>query len=335
MRRLLILSLVCWCSTASLLYAQVPQQISVEGKVTFTPRLPGQPESLCNSAGTFLIGQPGVTTQSNDLALPVIYLCKGDSIFINHNGDADLSGDPVAGTPPGVAWAIYRNKPTVGGDNLQQIVTPDMLTGTNTLPLLAFGEPEGDIWFRNFCYLQDSFNNSQPVKLFFAPVTVDNFDPKGTWESAQVGFPPGPCVNVNIADAFEVVYLNPITIEAVNTANGNDCVGSFVVKGGLPQYDKDERYTIDIHLSSDPTVKALIYTSVPSYQHGNPINFSVKQPGQYTIVIEDGRSCGFRGTINMAGCNPADNLTVDFPDTIAPPGSTICIPIKVDNFTGL
>ncbi|HMX41628.1 MAG TPA: hypothetical protein PKD78_14925, partial [Saprospiraceae bacterium] len=95
MRRLLILSLVCWCSTASLLYAQVPQQISVEGKVTFTPRLPGQPESLCNSAGTFLIGQPGVTTQSNDLALPVIYLCKGDSIFINHNGDADLSGDPV------------------------------------------------------------------------------------------------------------------------------------------------------------------------------------------------------------------------------------------------
>jgi len=336
MRRFLILSLVSLLCTASSLYAQVPQQVSVNGIVKPIPPDPNKPEAVCNSAGTFTIGQPGVTTQSNDLALPIIYLCHADSIFINHNNDSDLTGDAAAATPPGVAWAIYRNAPTIIGDKLQNVMTdPEIILGTNTLPVLAFGDISGDIWFRNFGFIQTTFNSGQPGKFYFAPITVDNFDTNNTWESAQVGFPPGPCVNVNTADAFEVVYLNPIVAEGLTGNAGNDCLGRFVVKGGLPQYDKDERYTIDIYLQSDPTVKALIYTPVPQYLNGQPIQFSVTVPGTYVVRIEDGRSCDFLGTVDMSICNPSDNLIVSFPDTIVPPGTQICFPIEVENYTNL
>lgn len=336
MRRFLILSLVSLLCTASSLYAQVPQQVSVNGTVKPIPPNPNKPEAVCNSAGTFTIGQGGVTTQSNDLALPVIYLCYRDSVFINHNGDSDLTGDAEPTTPPGVAWAIYRKAPTVIGDKLQNVVTdPEIILGMNTLPVLAFGDIGGDIWFRNFGFIQTTYNSGQPGKFFFAPITVDNFDTNNTWESAQVGFPPGPCVNVNTADAFEVVYLNEIVAEGLTGNAGNDCLGRFVVKGGLPQYDKDERYTIDIYLASDPTVKALIYTPVPQYLNGQPIQFSVTVPGQYVVRIEDGRSCGLTTTVDMSACNSSDNLTISFPDTIAPPNTQLCIPIQVENFQNL
>ena len=336
MRRSLILSLVGLLCTASSLYAQVPQQVSVNGIVKPTPPNPNQPESVCNSAGTFVIGAAGSTSQSNDVVLPIIYLCLGDSVFVNHNGDSDLTGDAEPTTPPGVGWAIYRNAPTILGDNLQNIVTdPQIILGSNGLPLLAFGDISGDIWFSNFGFIQNTFNAGQPGKFFFAPITVDNFNPTTTWESAQVGFPPGPCVNANIADAFEVVYLNPIVAEGLTGNAGNDCLGRFVVKGGLPQYDKDERYTIDIFLTSDPSVKALIYTPVPQYLNGQPIQFSVSVPGKYTIRIEDGRSCGLTTMVDMMPCDPTDNVTIIFPDTIAPPGTQICVPITVQNFQNL
>ncbi len=336
MRRFLILSLVGLLCTASSLYAQVPQQVSVNGTVKPIPPNPNQPESVCNSAGTFTIGQAGVTSQSNDVVLPIIYLCTGDSVFINHNGDGDLSGDAEPTTPPGIAWAIYRNAPTILGDKLQNIITdPEIILGANTLPLLSFGDISGDIWFSNFGFIQNTFNGGQPGKFFFAPITVDNFAPTNTWESAQVGFPPGPCVNANIADAFEVVYLNPISINIDSALlSKTECYRKFVVKGGLPEYDKAEAYDIDIFLTSDPSVKAQIYAPVPQYKDGSPIDFSVPVSGQYTVRIEDGKSCGFTGTIDV-NCNPASNVTIIFPDTIAPPGTQICVPIKVQNFQNL
>jgi len=291
---------------------------------------------VCGSAGTFTIGQKGFNTQSNDLALDTIYLCFGDSIFINHNNDSDLSGDPEPATQPGVAWPFYGCPPTIVGDNLQTVITDPCikLSIVSGLPDVAFGDPTGDIWFFNSGFLQTKYNSGQPVLLHFAPITVDDFTGKA-YESAQVGFPPGPCVNVNTAAQFEVVYLNAITAEGLTNAAGNDCLGRFVVKGGFPQYDKNETYDIDIFLTSDPSVKALIYTSVPQYKNGTPILFSVTTPGQYTIVIEDGKSCGFRGTVDMFGCNSMDNVVINFPDTIVPPGAQICVPITVNNFTNL
>lgn len=334
MRRFLILVLACLFGMAGSLYAQVPQQISAPGKFKPNPPSSGHPEMPCNSAGSFTLGP--FMAQSNDTTLPVIFLCGGDMMFIKHLKDSDLSGDPIPATPAGIAWAAYTCPPTVDGPTLQDIA-PDpciLVSPANSLPLISFGDISGDIKFNNTGFLQNTFNSGQPAAYYFAPITIDDFDGKA-YESAQVGFPPGPCVNANIGSAFEVVYLNPIVADGLTANAGNDCVGRFVPKGGYPQFDKDGQYDIDIFLTSDPTVKALIYTSKPQYKSGTPILFSVTVPGQYTIVIEDGKSCGFTGTVDMTPCNPADNLKIVFPDTIAPPGTQICVPIKVENFNNL
>ncbi|HRI59274.1 MAG TPA: cohesin domain-containing protein, partial [Saprospiraceae bacterium] len=332
MHKFLILLAVCFIGTATLVHAQVPKVISVPFQ--FDPNAAfSSPDALpCNFAGTFTLGT--FTGQSNDTGLDTIYLCEGDQIFIDHNGDSDLSGDPVPATPPGIAWAFYTCAPTVMGDSYQTLLAnePCLLLSPTGAPIFAFGQPNGDITFTNNGNLQDLYNGGLPVLFHFAPITVDNFDPVQTYENNIVGAPPGPCLNANTAVEFEVVYLNAIEESGVSSNFGNDCLGKFRISGGYPQWNSLARYTIDISLAGNPGVKALIHNNADQIGNNTDVIFSVSQPGVYNVTIEDGKSCGHTFQITMTGCNPTDNIVVALPDTIAPPGSNICVPVLVENF---
>lgn len=338
MHRLLIPLLSClFLGAPALLRAQTLHEIKY---LPFDPKhikqTPPGAEAPCGSAGTYTFGQ--LIGSSNDPAPSPIFLCFGDSLLVQHNGDADLSGDPQASTTPGIAYAFYTCPPTITGPTLQDVAQipgpgdPCVQPGSATGLYITQAVPNGGAtWFFNSGTLQNAFNMGQPISMFFAPITVDDFA-NNNFESAQVGFPPGPCIAVNTAAAFEVVYLNEITATGINNNFGNDCLGRFTVRGGYPQYDGNAIYDIDIFLTSDPTVKAIVHTPASALFHLSSVAFSVPQPGNYTVVINDGKSCPAMLTIDMNVCDASDNVTLSFPDTIVPPGGTICVPVTVQNF---
>lgn len=331
MYKLLIPLFFCLLGTTTILHAQVPKNISVPTRITPAYQPSGDsPEMMCNNAGTFQLG--AFTGQSNDTDLTgpqdTIFLCRNDQIEIDHNGDFDLSGDPQPATPPGIGWAFYTCAPTVMGDNLTTILTdPCILPGATNGIWVATEQPNGDIPFINNGGLQTAFNSGQPILLHFAPITLDVFATQGF-----EGTPAGPCVNVNTAVEFKVVYLNAIEESGVSTNFGNDCLGKFRIEGGYPEWNTQAVYTITITLASDPTVKAVIQTAATQLFHGADVIFSVPQSGVYDVVVEDGKSCGHTFQINMNVCNAMDNVVFALPDTVSPPGSTICVPITVQNF---
>lgn len=326
--------------SASVLHAQVPTTAYAPAPIKPTP--PSQsasPDAICGNAGTFQLGPTGVNTQSNDTALDTIFLCQFDSIFIDHNGDQDLSGDPNPATTPGIVYGFYNCPPTLIGDDVPTLVTdPCMLLGPGNLPILAYGpDPSGDIWFFNDGTLQTAYNLGQPVLFHFAPMTVDIFDLAANpdvvgFESAIVGAPPGPCVNVNVADEFAVVYLNAIQESGVDPTFGDDCRGKFQISGGYPEWDDNATYTIDISLSADPSIKALIQLPQAQLLDDAVVFFSAPQPGTYTVTVEDGKSCGHTFTVDMSACDASNSVLVSFPEENALPGETICVPVTVDNY---
>ncbi|MFN0212639.1 MAG: hypothetical protein ACKVT2_00155, partial [Saprospiraceae bacterium] len=339
MHRLLIPMLACFfLSMPALLRAQVPHEINYPAYDPHKVKaLPHNPDMMCNNAGTITFGQ--FLGSSNDVAPSPIFLCFGDSLLIQHNGDADLSGDPDPSTEPGIVYAFYECLPTVMGDNLQAIIgsalppqpgDPCILPGSPTGLYVTPAVPNGgSTWFFNSGFLQTNFNMGQPISLWFAPMTVDTLN--GGFETGMPGFPPGPCVNVNTAAAFEVVYLNAITATGINNNFGNDCLGRFTVRGGYPQYDNNAVYTISITLAANPSVKAIVHTS--NLFHLSSVAFSVPIAGVYDVVIEDGKSCPYSFQIDMDVCDPVDNVMLAFPDSIVPPGAQICIPITLENFS--
>ena len=342
MHRLLIPLLACFfLSMPALLRAQVPHEIQYAPfdpqKVKVTSNSADMP---CGNAGTYTFGQ--FNGSSNDLAPPPIFLCFGDSLLVDHNGDADLSGDPDPNTTPGVAFGFYVCPPTVMGPTLQDIIG-SALPPINPDPCLLDMPPSingmyqtqavpngGSTWFFNSGVLQTNFNMGQPISIIFAPITVDNIANNG-YES-QPGFPPGPCVAVNTAVAFEVVYLNAITATGIDNNFGNDCLGRFTIRGGYPQYDNNAVYTISISLATNSSVKAIVHTSSSNLFHLSSVAFSVPIAGVYDVVVEDGKSCPFSFKIDMNVCDPVDNVMLTFPDTVVAPGGQICIPITVENF---
>lgn len=343
MKKFLILAIAC--TTACLLHAQIPKSITLPKETVINPN-PSAPEVPCNNfAGTFTLGQKGVNTRSNDLTLDTLFLCHNDSIFINHNGDFNLSGDPQPATPAGVSYAFYTCEPTVTGPTLQDITgsslpplpgDPCRLVSSNPLDLLvAQNSVDGDLWFFNSGFLQTTYNMGSPMLVHFAPVTIDVIATSG-YEPAIQGGPPGPCVNVNTAAQFEVVYLNPIAaVGFTNPFNGNSCLGRFKIEGGYPEYELSAKYDLNIYLKSDPTVKALVNNSAQQIKHGTSIVFSVPQSGTYVIEALDGKSCPLAIEVNILACNDADNIKFTLPQAEAAPGQVVCLPITTGNFSNI
>lgn len=309
------------------LKAQTPTGITYDGKLE-APQL-AAPKLMCNEAGTITFGT--YTGQSNDTDIDTIYMCFGDEMEILHNGDEDLSGDPIPGTPAGIGYGFYSCPPTIDGMDLPTILTDPCIAvdgAGNPAPggmFIAIGDDtSGDITFQNDGSLQGFFNNGDPVLLWFAPITYDERNPpNANYENG------GPCVDVNTEVAFAVVYLNEIAISNIDpNTNATGCGGSFLVEGGLSEFD-GSAYDIDITLSTDPTVVVPI-TQTPN--HGDVINFSVPQPGVYDIVVTDDKGCSSTAQIDMSNCT---SVTFNMPDVSAGPGATVCLDVTVQDFTNV
>ena len=307
----------------TLVKAQIPTSVITNGDIDRS----NSGRMMCNDAGTITFGAH--SGQSNDVSPDTLYLCLGDTIQIEHNGDFDVSGDPDMSTPAGVGYAFYSCPPTQTGPSLGDISTDACLL-INPPPaqgpfyIYSANTTSGDAPFFNDGNLQTFFNGGDPIHIFFAPITYDalNF-PNAEFE----GDPNGPCVNARVDESFSIVYLN--AIQASNMNNGTSalgCGGSFVVEGGLPEFDTQEAYSISITLDSDPSIVGTINQIA---NHGETVEFFVPQPGTYTITVEDGKSCGTSFTMDMSAC---EAVTLDLPLTNVSPGDNVCLPFTVENF---
>ena len=265
----------------------------------------------------------------------VEFLCWDDSLVVTHNQDFDISCDPDLSTQAGIGYIFYNCPPTINGPDVTTIGTDPCVNTTPpppTGPFWIFTDDtdfSGNTTFWNGLNmgtsLQQFFNNGDPLELWFAPVTVDNFANR-TYENG------GPCVNANVNDAFRVVYLN--SIQGLNpnvSSTGGVCSGSFIMDGGLPEFDGSNYSNIRVSLWGNPGVTGTI-TGGP-YTHGDLVNFTVPQPGLYNVIIEDGVSCEALFTMDMQ-CAPAVELT--FPtQTVVNVGDQFCIDVTVANWDSI
>lgn len=317
MRKTLIL-LLLYLLWASVSLAQNLQTVTVRK----SQPIGSNAEDPC-SAGTITVGQ--LIGQSNDVVLDTLFLCFGDSVLIQHNGDA-VFDDPIPGTPSGIAYAIYECPPTQTGSD--QLVLADTCLWPGALSgfFATSGPPSGNHWFFNTGNILNStlFCNGKPCLLHFAPITITDY--------LNFELEPG-CVDVSINSAFAVVYLTPIEVTSIQTSvSGNGCVGRFRLIGGLPEWDNTTFYNIRIYKQGEPNKKALIYTPPSQWRHTLTVTFSVPEAGVYVVEVEDGKSCGLTFTVNMSGCNPDGNTVFLTPDLVGAPNSILCVPIQVENF---
>lgn len=332
MQRILIPFFACLLFGLTGLRAQVPLEISITG---FAPPAESSRSAMmttCNNAGTVFVGP--IIGQSNDATPDTVYLCFGDSLFIEHNGDFDLSGDPNPATPPGVGYAFYRNPPTIMGPHIDSILVFDTLNifpGSMNGIYITAGTANGDTYFHNDGSLQAALSDNigqatgSPLLIWFAPITIDalpTFFENG-----------GGCVNVNTDEAFAVVYLNNI-INTTPVDEGN-CLMRFRISGGYPEFDEDATYNVSITRVGFPNIKGIIYTAQSQLKHSAVVYFSAPEPGLYEVVIEDGKSCGHTFQVNVTNCDPTASVQLQIPELIAPQGSSICVPVTVGNFNDM
>jgi gliding motility-associated-like protein len=308
------------------LIAQTPSPILIDETHT------GATFRTCtNEAGTISLGQ--IDAMSNDIDLDTMFLCFGDRVFIDHNGDFSLTGDPDSTTEGGIGYAWYSCPPTAEGPTLQDIVAdPCVLLDPPPINDLwvYVDNPNGDAWFENgfnindTTTLQDFFNSGDPVQLFFAPITFDNLM---AGSAVYEGSPAGECVNVSVDQAFSIVYLNPISISNLTHDGGNsDIEGSFTVDGGLPEFDGSE-YNISIQLKGTTQTATVISGPASS---GEVVEFIAEEPGTYIFTISDGKSCTYFAEFCIGECV---ELIVESADVDE--GEEFCLEVSIVNFQGM
>jgi len=289
-----------------------------------------------NEAGTVDI----FNSRGNLLQDSPIYLAFGDSLRIDHEG-GDVSNDPNTTTLPGIGYIFYDCAPSVAGPTFTDVQADTCINRQDSIFLNGRWEqrdgefwatrgenPNGDIIFLNDGTLQTAFNNGELVQFWYAPVTFNYFDSLRFEEDPMTG-QTGPCINVGVAEAFSVVYLNEIEVSDVqNSREGLTCIGSFSVAGGLPAAQPGQSYTIELVNSTDPSVRGTVENAAVA--DGDSVNFFVPEPGLYTIIITDDAGSETTTTVDMAGCEP---VTFSLPFRNALPATDICLPVTVENFT--
>lgn len=294
-----------------------------------------------NFAGTFRLGNSAPTNKSTATSdRKHIYLCKNDSVSIIHNGDFKLSGDPKPATPPGIGYIMYKCLPKgPTGPALSNILTDLCLLdkaavgGTFTSKTeglwMVKEKINGDLTFFNQGQLQASFNSGGPVSYWFAPATLDDFDGK-KYETSTGSTVAGACVNVNITEAIQVTYLNPIVVEEV-TKNCliNNCVSRIVVKGGLPEFNSSSYTKISIINKNNANIKGKIISS-NLYKHNDTLEIFVPVPGEYIITATDEYSCDGNITLDITSC---PSTAFILPKQNAKFGDEICFPVTASKVT--
>ena len=303
------------------------------------------PTSGATSGFSTAVCPPGVTAfagtstqslfasaQSNDIE----FLCINDSMNVEHQGGQPF-GDPDVSTAPGITYAFYTCPPTVMGPDFNSVNADPCQLNTPPPPGGAFYTVQsnidinGNATFFNNGTLQTLSNGGNPMEVYFAPVTIDDWA-TFTYENDGAGGPPGPCIHANTADAFRVVYLNEIQATNINTAAAGACTGSFTIEGGLPEFDGSIYTNVSVVLSTDPNITGTLISNPGSYTHGDEVTFVVPTDGIYNITIEDGKSCEATFTMDMGAC---PIVTFDIGDMVTGPGSTVCVPITAENFNNM
>lgn len=311
--------------------AQSPQTISVQE--WGLPAVNGE-SFACGDQFAGTISFANFAGQSNDIDLDTLYFCFDDQIDVVHNGDMDLTGDPNVLTQAGVTYAYFECPPGIMGPDLSTILTDGCILNdpmpANDLWVTQGGTGNGNQTFFNDGNSQLIFGNGgDPVLIWFAPITIDDFFNK-QYEVDPVSSITGPCVNLNTDEAFAVVYLNEVVVTNENPMHNDAlCKGSFRVQGGLPEFDINENFDITITNIADPTIFGEVVSGPAS--HLETVIFDVPSPGVYQIEIEDGKSCGISFTMNFTSCT---GITASLPDLNVAPGTNICVDVTSEsNFT--
>ena len=290
---------------------------------TFVPGSGARQACVDQTAGTISI-RPGAA-QSTDLdPANTIFLCFGDEIFINHNNDADLTGDPDMTSQPGIGYAFYECLPSISGNDIVQIQSDNCLLDLVPPPSngiwVARGLINGDVTFTNDGSIQDTYFGGDHGVIWFAPITINDFN--------NLDFDDGSCVKVNISQAFAIHYLNDIEITGYQTVTDSSLSGFFTVSGGLPQAD-GSFYTISIVNEDDPTVTGNVLNNSGS---GGIVNFDVPVPGLYRITVSDGKGCSHEILVTVPAVDP---VGLCLTDTSVAPEQDFCYPVLVSDFVNV
>ncbi len=311
--------------SAFLMMGQSPQKVFRKkvdvGSTNFSSSACADQDAGDVQEGTF-------TGASNDTDFPQVYFCFGDEMNIDHiAGTADLTGDPILATTAGLGYALYSAMPTIGGPDLDAILLdPNILTPLPPPPAepiwMTFGDIGGNATFNNDGGIQTFFNGGAPIEVFFAPITVDDFQ-NGIFEQDN-GSPAGPCTRVSIDQAFSVVYLNEITI---NGATLNGTTGSFTPQGGLSEFDGLNYNSIVIENAAIPGMMGSLPN--PNASHNDVVSFTVPQEGTYNITVTDDKGCS--ATTQVVGV-PCSGLELIFEQSTIAPNGLGCISLITNNF---
>ena len=301
MRRFQLFLAFFICSTSFL----TAQKISPVSLLQFQPPGSGAVTAACtNFAGTYSMGPFYGQSNHHDIT-DTVFLCLGDTLHLMHNKDYDLSGDPQPATPPGVGSAFYQCPPTTPGTTTYMSVKTDSCIWPSTSIYVAVGDPAPffPVNFMNNGVLQEILADSKPFLFYLAPITLDDIT-NAAFETAIQGGTIGPCVHVNSSVAFPIVYLYDIEASDKSTGPNNLCRGKFRLKGGLPEFNTSTVYSVNITLTTDTSVHAILLTPSSGLKHNQMVEFEVPQPGVYRITVEDGKSCGLSFLMVLNTCIP-------------------------------
>ncbi len=278
------------------------------------------------SAGT--INMVEFDGQSNFTVFPgPIYLCYQDQFKIKHDGNADVTcNDPNPFTIPGIGYAFYKCPPTVSGPSDMNIANDPCIESNpppTSGPWWSYRDQiNGDAIFSNQGQIQDFFNAGKPEQMWFAPHTFDDFANRKAQEV-------GGSVNVSTGEAFSVIYLNEVQITNKQTnVGGNPLAGSFIISGGLPEWDGTTYTDLGIFKVGNPSVRGNISDS--NVTHGELVNFTVPEMGTYIIYAEDGISCGGNMKIIFSDTNGSVKINIGTSQDV--PGMNECISFCVEDF---
>ncbi|MFK8103616.1 MAG: hypothetical protein AB8G15_13875, partial [Saprospiraceae bacterium] len=208
--------MLLWCTA---IFAQSPENVVIDpsyvGPINPSAGFVLCPAGQSSDAGT-LNSATLTSGQSNDIDFDTMYLCRNDIVQITHNGDFVFS-DPQPATAPGIAYGFYECPAAIAGPTDWNSIVVDPCIIDNTVPpplngiFIARDDPNGDIEFMNDGNPQAFFAAGDPVLLWFAPITIDDFATPGPENDTGTG-ELGPCTSVSASESFAAVYLNEITI---------------------------------------------------------------------------------------------------------------------------
>ncbi|MBX2817304.1 MAG: gliding motility-associated C-terminal domain-containing protein [Saprospiraceae bacterium] len=249
-----------------------------------------------------------------------IFLCYGDLIFIDHEQDQQFDALPRT-SGGGVGYAYYREKPVVRGfaeqDLVRDGIEPNPAGNAESPFFVARGQPNGDAYFQNLGQVQDQFFNGAPGQMWFAPITLSQFD------SLKVN---DQCVVISPGSAFSIVYLNEIVLSSLQTPAGSTS-GTLSVTGGLPEWKAGASYSISMVNTADPSLVGQVNEIAT---HDGTVTFDVPEPGNYEVTVTDGMGCSF-STIRRIPAD-VDPVVLCMGDSIVDAGSQFCVPIRVRDY---